>query len=164
MKNLEAEKSLLSCLFLAQKNVATETVNKILGLSPTIFKSLLNQTIFNEFKELVAKGYEPDAIGIEHFVKDQECLVLSDGSILNYIVELIDSEPTYRSAPLHIDILVDIERRDSYKASLMLASQEYVDKIKYYLDILADVNQTIPEEELKRFLELTGAKALEGDK
>lgn len=152
--NLQTEQSLLCCLFLAQKVNDKSLIKRILSLNPDVFYSLLNKTIFMKFKELTDKGYSPDAIAIDHFVKDINICVLADGNICAYIVnDIFDREITARSAPLHIDILIDLEKRRSFLTNIKQYDTIYIAKRDALVKALRDTSSIIDEEQIFNFLE-----------
>lgn len=154
LNNPQAEASLLSCLFLAQKGKDKALLERILSLNPDVFYSLLNKTIFLKFKELTAQGYSPDALAIDHFVKDKNIYVLAGGNLCDYIVNTIfDMEITAYAAPLHIDILIDLEKRRSLLNQIKQYDTIYIAKRDALVKALRDTSSTIDETKIFNFLE-----------
>ena len=151
--NLDAEKSLLNCLFLAKKGKHEEIVTQILNLNEDVFYSDLHRTIFIKFKELIAKGMTPDAIALDYFINDVNLAVLAKGSLLDYLVDdVFQMEASAFAAPIHIDILKDLANRRSLLNKVKEFNKNYIEHRDRIISNLLDTSIEINEEEINNFL------------
>lgn len=152
-QSLEAERSLLCCLFLAQEGNHQGILNEILNQDSNIFYLELHRRIFEVFKDLSLQGFYPDAVSLDYFINDTKLLMLSEGNILDYITtSILSMEPSAMSAPLHIKILIDLAKRRALLTRVLAHGEAYKSKRNDILAMLEDTSHELNEEEVLAFL------------
>lgn len=163
--NSLAEKSLLSCLFLAVKGKNEDLINEILSQDESIFFNDLHKRLFCKFKELVSKGYTPDAISLSHFMQDKNMNYLAGGDIVTYIIEEIyPLEASAYGASTHIKILQDLFKRRSYLNKIISFNNEYVKFRNETINEILNLEKDLDENKIKYFeerIDVNGFKKFE---